>query len=149
MEIDPTFDALEREGCSFTILSTQVQIKLAKKTLGLHWPALESSADHVPTAQITQSVQDVPPAYPTSSKKKAVNWDKIGTESEESPQGEAALNSLFQQIYANANEDTRRAMMKSFVESGGTCLSTNWNEVGSKKVEITPPEGMEARSFEK
>jgi suppressor of G2 allele of SKP1 len=37
--------------------------------------------------------------------------------------------------------------MKSFQESGGTCLSTNWSEVGSKKVEITPPEGMIAKKY--
>jgi len=37
--------------------------------------------------------------------------------------------------------------MKSFSESGGTCLSTNWDEIGKKRTEITPPEGMEARRY--
>ena len=50
-------------------------------------------------------------------------------------------------IYANADEDTRRAMMKSYVESNGTALSTNWKEVGAGKVETKPPQGMEARKF--
>jgi suppressor of G2 allele of SKP1 len=36
-------------------------------------------------------------------------------------------------------------MMKSFVESNGTCLSTNWNEVSQGKVETKPPEGMIAK----
>lgn len=34
------------------------------------------------------------------------------------------------------------------VESNGTVLSTNWKEVGSKKVEGSPPDGMEMRKWE-
>jgi suppressor of G2 allele of SKP1 len=37
--------------------------------------------------------------------------------------------------------------MKSYQESGGTALSTNWGEVGSKTMEISPPEGMEAKKW--
>jgi suppressor of G2 allele of SKP1 len=40
-------------------------------------------------------------------------------------------------------------MMKSFSESNGTALSTNWDEVGKKRVEVTPPDGMIAKPFEK
>lgn len=40
-----------------------------------------------------------------------------------------------------------RAMMKSFVESNGTVLSTNWKEVGAKKIECTPPEGAELHKW--
>lgn len=38
-------------------------------------------------------------------------------------------------------------MNKSFQESGGTVLSTNWGEVGSKKVEGTPPKGLEMKDW--
>lgn len=34
------------------------------------------------------------------------------------------------------------------VESNGTVLSTNWKEVGSKKVEGSAPDGMEMRKWE-
>lgn len=33
-------------------------------------------------------------------------------------------------------------------ESGGTVLSTNWKEVGAKKIDCSPPTGMEKRAFE-
>jgi suppressor of G2 allele of SKP1 len=47
---------------------------------------------------------------------------------------------LFAPCVLQADEDTRRAMMKSFVESNGTVLSTNWKEVGAKPVEWKAPE---------
>ena len=34
-------------------------------------------------------------------------------------------------------------------ESGGTVLSTNWNEIGTKKTEIKPPDGMEWKQYPK
>jgi len=46
------------------------------------------------------------------------------------------------------DDATKRAMMKSYQESGGTVLSTNWSEVGAGKVEIKPPEGMEYKKYE-
>jgi suppressor of G2 allele of SKP1 len=39
-------------------------------------------------------------------------------------------------------------MKKSFVESNGTNLSTNWDEVSKGKVKVTPPDGMEAKPYE-
>lgn len=97
--------------------------------------------------------EEVPPSYPSSSKR-ATNWDRLAREMTEPEPGQSAdgeggdaLNALFQQIYADADDDTRRAMIKSFTESGGTSLSTNWDEVGQKRVEVVPPKGMEQRKY--
>ncbi|MCJ1357363.1 MAG: hypothetical protein MMC33_007359 [Icmadophila ericetorum] len=57
------------------------------------------------------------------------------------------VNGFFKKLYKSADPDTRRAMMKSYQESNGTALSTNWSEVGRGKVETTPPEGMVERKW--
>lgn len=54
---------------------------------------------------------------------------------------------VFKDIYSNASDDQRRAMMKSFYESGGTVLSTNWEDVGKAPVKGSPPEGLEMRRW--
>ncbi len=33
-------------------------------------------------------------------------------------------------------------------ESGGTVLSTNWKEIGEKKVDVKPPDGMEYKQWD-
>ena len=95
--------------------------------------------------------QTITPSYPTSSKQKK-DWGKLDKEIEkdlakEKPEGDAALNTLFKQIYDRADEDTRRAMIKSYQTSGGTVLSTNWDEVAKKDYEgrdrPDPPEGQQ------
>lgn len=59
------------------------------------------------------------------------------------------INSLFEKIYSGSSPEIQRAMNKSFTESGGTVLSTNWNEVKEKKVDMKPPDGTEFREWEK
>uniref|UniRef100_A0A6M2DLT2 Putative suppressor of g2 allele of skp1 n=1 Tax=Xenopsylla cheopis TaxID=163159 RepID=A0A6M2DLT2_XENCH len=119
--------------CSHKVTPSKVEIKLAK-AIGLRWDKLEADA------VLPQ------PVNPTKANEK---WEQIAREfKEDDPQGEAALNALFQKIYGESNEDVRRAMNKSFMESGGTVLSTNWNEVGKDKVEVRPPEGMEFKKWD-
>jgi suppressor of G2 allele of SKP1 len=77
-----------------------------------------------------------------------LNADKErSTEEDPNVGGDSTLNSFFQKIYADADEDTRRAMIKSFSESGGTTLSTNWDEVRKKEVEVKPPSGSEYKKW--
>ena len=87
------------------------------------------------------------------------NWDSVTQtildaekpkSSQEDPNvnGDNTLNDFFQKLYKDADPDTQRAMIKSFQESGGTALSTNWDEVGKAPVPIRPPQGSEARKWE-
>ncbi|EWC47477.1 hypothetical protein DRE_00445 [Drechslerella stenobrocha 248] len=57
------------------------------------------------------------------------------------------VNGFFRKLYKDADPDTQRAMMKSYVESNGTALSTNWADVKKGKVETSPPDGMEAKQW--
>lgn len=64
--------------------------------------------------------------------------DSDGAESVDSDFGGDSVDAFFKKLYAGADPDTRRAMMKSYIESQGTALSTNWSEVGKGKVEARP-----------
>lgn len=116
-------------------------------------------------SQINNNVDG--PSYPTSSRHGVKNWDKLAddltakkkkdekkkkTEDEDAEEddddaasvdsdfgGGDAVDSFFKKLYAGSDPDTRRAMMKSFYESQGTALSTNWDEVGKDKVPVHPP----------
>lgn len=109
---------------------SKVEVKMAK-LIGQHWESLEKNT------------------VEKEEKKLLVNWDKVAKEmdDEEKDEGDAAVNKLFQQIYADADDDVRKAMIKSYSESGGTVLSTNWNEIKKQKTPVKPPEGMEYKKW--
>merc|ERR1711893_797 len=123
----------------FKVLSTKIELRLKKSERGLRWTDLEPTSEPAKPVQHNQSK----------------NWDRLEKEVVEEEQkeiesagGDAALQQMFKKIYGNANEDTKRAMLKSFQESNGTVLSTNWNEVGKEKVEMKPPDSMEFKKWE-
>lgn len=65
------------------------------------------------------------------------DWDKIvrEAEAEDAKNSKSSVDAFFQQIYADASEEQRRAMVKSFQTSGGSVLSTNWAEVATADYE--------------
>ncbi|XP_057478725.1 protein SGT1 homolog B-like isoform X2 [Actinidia eriantha] len=137
--------------CTFAVLSTKIEIRLVKAD-AINWPSLEYNQEVAVPQRVNVSLGSQRPTYP-SSKPRTKDWDKLEAqvkkeEKEEKLDGDAALNKLFGDIYKNADEDMRRAMVKSFVESNGTVLSTNWQDVGSKKIEGSPPDGMELKKWE-
>ncbi|KAG0366268.1 SGS domain-containing protein [Gamsiella multidivaricata] len=147
LELDPLSHEVIPSESKYEVLSTKIEIQLKKQVFGIKWGALEGNdANAGSMATVSASAT---PAYPTSSKK-AKNWDALEKEvakDEEKADGDKALNQLFAQIYKDADDNAKRAMMKSFTESNGTCLSTNWDEVGKGTVETRPPEGMIAKKY--
>ncbi|KAB0372786.1 hypothetical protein FD755_015539 [Muntiacus reevesi] len=135
------------EQSTFKVLSTKIEIKM-KKPEAVRWEKLEGQGD-VPNPK--PFIADVKNLYPSSSHYTR-NWDKLvgeikEEEKNEKLEGDAALNKLFQQIYSDGSDEVKRAMNKSFMESGGTVLSTNWSDVGKRKVEINPPDDMEWKKY--
>ena len=83
----------------------------------------------------------------SSAQSKMRNWDAQVKELEKEEENTGGVEDLFRKIYANSTEEVRRAMNKSFQESNGTVLSTNWDEVGKEKVEMKPPESSEFKKW--
>lgn len=164
---------------AISIRPTKVEVKLAKVSQYM-WPALEQSAAPVAPEAVKAKIlgttpgpssapQPVPvPASGSASasasagsaaaaqpaaKPKKKDWNAIEKEvdaGDPKPEGEEALMKLFRQIYSNGDEETRKAMVKSFQTSGGTVLSTNWKEVKDADYEksVKAPDGMEAKKWE-
>lgn len=118
---------------------------------------------------MASDITEKAPSYPTSSRNGPKDWDAVAkkalhtenkkssekkTEEEDSAGEEEddefggdPANAFFAKLYKNADPDTKRAMMKSFQESNGTTLSTDWKDVGSRTIETNPPEGVQAKKW--
>ncbi|KAL6309933.1 SGS-domain-containing protein [Sparassis latifolia] len=149
--LEPLKGQIDPEKSTYTVGKFKVEIRLAKMAQG-RWGALVGDS---PDPLTTVPAASAPAPTPRQPQK---NWegitaaildeDKDGGPSEDpNAGGDTAVNGFFQKLYADADEDTRRAMLKSYQESGGTTLSTNWDEVGKAPVEVKPPEGSEWKKW--
>ncbi|KAH9944342.1 SGS-domain-containing protein [Epithele typhae] len=149
--LEPLKGQIDASKCDFTVGKVKVEIRLVKMAQG-RWGGLVGEAPD-PLSSFPTS------AAPTATaRKQQKNWEGITTDilkqdkpitSDQDPNagGDAAVNDFFKKLYADADDDTRRAMLKSYQESGGTTLSTNWTEVGKGNVEVKPPEGSEWKKW--
>ncbi|XP_029309883.1 protein SGT1 homolog isoform X2 [Cottoperca gobio] len=129
---------------NFKILTTKVEFKM-KKADAIRWEKLEGEGQE-------SNIKHFNPNEHPSSSQDAGKWDKIVVgiseeEKSEKLEGDAALNKLFQQIYCDGSDEVKRAMNKSFMESAGTVLSTNWVDVGKRKVEMSPPDDADFKKY--
>ncbi|WWD09673.1 hypothetical protein V865_007801 [Kwoniella europaea PYCC6329] len=172
INFEPLYDGIDTEGSTYRVLNTKIEIKLLKIN-PINWPSLlsdansnslpagpssSSSSQTTTTAPAPAPVEATPTATATmeSKKKEKKNWDKVledelvedqSDDKDPNSGGDTALQKFFSQIYGNADPDTRRAMIKSFTESGGTTLSTDWSNIGKERTPVRPPEGMEEKKL--
>jgi len=159
-DLDPLARSIDVEKSSHEVKSMKIEFKLVKQAAGVRWNKLEGDEEGsgASTATSAAATQKTPHSYPSSARQKK-NWDAIAAEvqkEESAPQddkdpnagGDKALNELFQKLYADATDEQKRAMIKSYQESNGTSLSTSWDEVKKGKVETRPPDSMVAKKWE-
>ncbi|OSX67541.1 hypothetical protein POSPLADRAFT_1176403 [Postia placenta MAD-698-R-SB12] len=155
LALEPLKGQIDPDRCEYTVGKFKVEIRLAKRASG-RWGTLVGDSPDPPATLAPVPTSSAPTT--SQPRKKQKNWDALTKEilssdkaanPDEDPNvgGDAAVNDFFQKLYADADEDTRRAMLKSYQESGGTTLSTNWDEVGKSKVEVKPPEGSEWKKW--
>lgn len=120
------YSKINPDKCEYKLLTQKIELTLDKLDKGLNWVTLD-----IVSANSTQK-------YPTSSKNKT-DFDKMNKEFDEivkkdskTAEGNESIMKLFKEIYANADENTKKAMIKSYSTSGGTVFSTNWEDVKSK-----------------
>lgn len=153
-QADPLFAPIDPSRSSFQIKSTKIELLLKKATPGVKWRSLEREEGDIVTASTSQtpstvSAKETAPAYPTSSKSGAKNWDKVvvnDLDDKDDIEGDETSH-FFKKLYSGATPEQQRAMMKSYSESGGTVLSTDWSNVGGRQVVPEPPEGMEPKKY--
>lgn len=123
-------------------LSETKSLKLVPKTKAQLQEAMRAKA-----AAAAVKKSSWPPAYPTSSRTGPKDWDKIAAEEEPEEYYDNGVDTFFKKIYGDGNDDQKRAMMKSFTESNGTTLSTDWKDVANRTVGVSPPDGVEAKKW--
>lgn len=138
---------------TFNVTGSNIEIKLYKQQ-AIQWSSLDAKSvvgKTQPPVTMNRPIDDKAPTYPSSSQR-AKDWNKLEAEikktEKENKDEVGDANSIFQQLYRDSDENTRRAMNKSMYESGGTCLNMNWEEVSKSKVSCEPPEGMEWKKYD-
>lgn len=156
-DLDPLARHIDPAASSVRVMSTKIEASLKKSSPGIKWNKLEGDEESGSSAAgvMNSGQARKGSSYPSSAKHKG-DWDAIAREVQEeedkpsasgpdkdpNASGDRDLNALFQQIYAGASDEQRMAMMKSYQESNGTTLSTDWNDVKKGKVTTKPPEGI-------
>ncbi|CAF3963885.1 unnamed protein product [Rotaria sp. Silwood2] len=154
LELDLAYP-IDSSRTNFNVTGSNIEIKLYKRQ-AIQWTSLDAqstTAKALPPVPMSRLLVEKAPIYPSSSQR-AKNWDKLDAEikkdEKENADDMGDANAIFQRLYRDSDENTRRAMNKSMAsyESGGTCLNMNWEEVSKGRVTSEPPDGMEWKKYD-
>lgn len=154
--------------CFFFFSSRHTQVRLAKTSPGRWGRLVRGPNDEqgkwglfsLSPRPALLTGQAVPKSFSSSSapstrRAEGKNWEKVsdtilkGEKDKTMQEDPNAVDSnhAFSELFQHLDEDARRAMLKSYTESGGTTLSTDWNDVKKGPVPIRPPEGQEWKKW--
>lgn len=157
------FGEIVAVNCSHRVSPMKVEVKLCKASSG-RWSKLVGSAtteevcfgstfhcglilfySKIPKTIPICTSENTAQSVKSSFDEKWKAWNSLVSEVEK--EEEEGVDGLFKKIYATGDDDLRKAMIKSFTESNGTVLSTNWNDVSRGTVETKPPESSEFKKW--
>ena len=125
------FDAIVPASSAWNVSPYKVEIRMKKANPGNTWRALDRDAEIV-SPVVQAGVESKRRSDQRENRQR--DWNSIVEKELDGYKEDDSTMSLFRSIYKDADEDMRRAMMKSYSESGGQVLSTNWDEVSKEKV---------------
>lgn len=119
------------EGSTWSVNKFKVEIRMKKASAGSTWKALDKDAQ-VLSAALQASAESARRKEMQEGRDK--EWKSLAEKELQDYKEDDSPMALFRTLYKDADEDMQRAMLKSYSESGGQVLSTNWDEVKKKKV---------------
>lgn len=125
------FEDIVVEQSTWSASRFKVEIRMKKVHAGSTWKALDKEGEVISAAlQAGADSKQRNKAQVARQKE----WNSVTDKELKDYKEDDSPMALFRTLYKDADEDVRRAMMKSYQESGGQVLSTNWDEVKKKKV---------------
>lgn len=140
-KLEPLYSEIEHEKTTYHVYLKKIEITFIKK-IKCHW--VSKIASNEKNADYEKNNKKNVFTYP-SSHKNSINWSEFKL----NPEYENSSDDLdfFKKLYKDVDDETKRAMIKSYVESNGTVLTTNWNEAKSKTYKTQPSPHMEEKKW--
>lgn len=125
------------ENSVIVVLKNKVEIRMEKEDPGMFWEVLDldTKAKYAKNGGEVKTFWKIP-ENENAKEIEYSSWDEVVTKEKNAAEEEklenwdshAAVHRLFQHIYDEADDDKKKAMVKSFIESGGTSMTTDWKK---------------------